>query len=107
MIYTRNFLTAEEKEGVEEMLTSIAGEYLEMLDAIEWIAEEDRNDIMSYMENFTLILGMPGDYHDDAIFEKFDSGKNVSAKPTAGELRTNLMPDFRNSSKDATSCLCT
>ncbi|KAF5305122.1 hypothetical protein FQA39_LY09384 [Lamprigera yunnana] len=72
--YARKYLPAEKRHKVQEMLHSVKFEFLKLLRETSWMDEESKENAYQKAKSMIKIIGTPGDYFDDSIYDSFGSG---------------------------------
>uniref|UniRef100_A0A1Y1L7Y0 Peptidase M13 N-terminal domain-containing protein n=1 Tax=Photinus pyralis TaxID=7054 RepID=A0A1Y1L7Y0_PHOPY len=69
--YARKYLPVEKRNKVKEMLTNIKGEFTELLKQSSWLDAESKEKALEKAQSMTGVIGTPGDYFNDDIYDTF------------------------------------
>ncbi|KAF5307506.1 hypothetical protein FQR65_LT06861 [Abscondita terminalis] len=69
--YARKYLPKEKKDKVTEMLHRVKLEFVQLLRDATWMDPESTEKALEKAESITEIIGTPGDYLDDGIYNTF------------------------------------
>lgn len=77
-MYVRKYLPTEKKKKIKELLDNLKLELLNLLEHHNWASYTDKELAMERITRMNEIIGAPGNYFDDDIFEDLDFELNVN-----------------------------
>ncbi|KAF2884565.1 hypothetical protein ILUMI_21604 [Ignelater luminosus] len=72
IMYVRKYLLPEKKNKVEELLKNLKLELLKLLEKHNWVDYIDKQLAIERINGLNEVIGAPGNYFDDDIFEDLD-----------------------------------
>lgn len=70
-MYARKYLPEEKREKVQEILTNVKNEFVTTLEENSWMDDESKENAVEKIQSVNEIIGAPGDYFNDTIFDVF------------------------------------
>lgn len=87
-LYVKNHFNRQSKAAALEMVDYIRDEFLRMLDEVDWMDEETRQEAKLKARSISPYIGYPDELLQDDLIEQFFSGLQMS--------RTNFYQNVRN-----------